>query len=744
MRLIAAGLLLLVPSQSENPPLWVGIASSPAGDAPAVEGRAWPAALRVDDVTPGGPAEKGGLRRGDWIVSIDGRDLPAEERLRALREAITSKKAGAILELGIVRDGIEGLPAGPVEAHVREKGELTLRRRISRIDLRVVLEPRPSGIGGSKTIPERSGPARPVCAEETLAMTLGKQKGLDASIADLRQRLAGLHRSADRFRLARCAQVHRDPFQAPAITSVERLDPASAADWLDVDVAACAPMKTGLSWDAHLAQLTARLQEVRRLRDRAFAGLDAAEQAFIDANLDGLAGRFAEELYLESDPDRERWSRHARVLALAARVDFGALFQAAAELWAVADPDYLEEFRFALEGEWERRGRPGGVFIEEETAIGRLVVAGHERTWHRAEAALIIDLGGDDFYSNRSGLLQIDFSGDDSYEATAAWAQGSGRMGCALLVDVAGDDQYVGDRWAQGSAALGAGLLWDLEGDDTYRGGTFVQAAALWGIGLLRDDAGRDRYEAHHLSQGVGMPGGAGWLADASGDDAYYSKGTKPTGYGDAGIFDSWSQGCGVGFRQHQSGGVGLLWDGSGRDRYEAGNFSQGGGYYYGVGLLRDASGDDRYIGSRYNQGFSAHQAVGIFEDYAGNDRYETRQGVAQGLAWDQSVTWFIDHGGDDSYDGGEFFSQAAVAHNAITVFVDAGGKDRYRYEPGQAKTGGNDYHGGGSLGLFIDAGGGDDDYGDPARNNTVLHVAGDGFACDLPGAIDSGKLPGP
>ena len=35
-----------------------------------------------------------------------------------------------------------------------------------------------------------------------------------------------------------------------------------------------------------------------------------------------------------------------------------------------------------------------------------------------------------------------------------------------------------------------------------------------------------------------------------------------------------------------QSGGVALLYDGGGKDRYEAGNFSQGGGYYFGIGML--------------------------------------------------------------------------------------------------------------------------------------------------------------
>ena len=44
------------------------------------------------------------------------------------------------------------------------------------------------------------------------------------------------------------------------------------------------------------------------------------------------------------------------------------------------------------------------------------------------------------------------------------------------------------------------------------------------------------------------MPGGAGWLIDSAGNDRYYSKGKRATNYGEAGIFDSWSQGSAVGF----------------------------------------------------------------------------------------------------------------------------------------------------------------------------------------------------
>lgn len=313
-----------------------------------------------------------------------------------------------------------------------------------------------------------------------------------------------------------------------------------------------------------------------------------------------------------------------------------------------------------------------------------------------------------------------------------------GLLGVGILLDAAGDDSYVALRLAQGAAYLGVGLLVDEEGDDTYRGHALVQGAGLFGAGLLVDRDGDDRYEAHVLAQAVGMPGGAGLLADRRGDDRYYAKGTHPTSYGTPGVFEGWSQGCGVGFRTLASGGFALLHDGGGRDRFEAGNFSQGGGYYYGLGVLcAGGDEDDLYVGSRYAQGFAAHQAVGAFVDEGGGDRYVTRHAVGQGLAWDECVSLFVDESGDDVYDGGDSFSQGASAHNSIAVFWDRRGADRYLSPPSLGQAGGNDYHGGTSLSVFIDEGGDRDTYAGAPIEGAPAHAAGEhGIVADLPGTL--------
>ena len=70
------------------------------------------------------------------------------------------------------------------------------------------------------------------------------------------------------------------------------------------------------------------------------------------------------------------------------------------------------------------------------------------------------------------------------------------------------------------------------------------------------------------------------------------------------------------------AGGMGLLLDIAGHDRYQSANFSQGHGYFFGVGLLLDLDGDDEYQAARYGHGSSAHYGVALFNDRHGDDRY--------------------------------------------------------------------------------------------------------------------------
>jgi hypothetical protein len=102
-----------------------------------------------------------------------------------------------------------------------------------------------------------------------------------------------------------------------------------------------------------------------------------------------------------------------------------------------------------------------------------------------------------------------------------------------------------------------------------------------------------------------------------------------------------------------------------------------------------------------------------------------------------------MDDAGNDRYEGGFFLSQGGSAHNGFALFYDGGGEDSYRIERGiPANAGPNDYHGGPSVSVFVDAGGQPNVY--PDLRDGVAFVPSRGIAlsgehsvfADLPAAV--------
>jgi hypothetical protein len=129
-----------------------------------------------------------------------------------------------------------------------------------------------------------------------------------------------------------------------------------------------------------------------------------------------------------------------------------------------------------------------------------------------------------------------------------------------------------------GAARFGVGLLLDLAGNDTYDGYAFVQGAALAGVGALIDREGRDQYACFYEAQGFGAVKGFGLLLDALGDETYTAHPT-PVEFPSPQTAErnvSMAQGAGYGRRADYSdgrswaGGVGMLIDVQGNDRYTA------------------------------------------------------------------------------------------------------------------------------------------------------------------------------
>ncbi|HEX7602940.1 MAG TPA: hypothetical protein VF316_15090, partial [Polyangiaceae bacterium] len=372
--------------------------------------------------------------------------------------------------------------------------------------------------------------------------------------------------------------------------------------------------------------------------------------------------------------------------------------------------------------------------VDLETPFGPIVLRGKDADTYlpgdaAERSAFLLDTGGNDVYRvptatatmDRPVSVSVDLGGDDTYAYVEKPAtgddvghrlpsdgagragrtlsrvgrQGSALLGIALLYDLgAGKDTYRSLAVSQGVGIFGVGVLFDEGGDDTYAAEVLVQGSAAWGIGLLLDKAGNDSYLAYAEAQGFGFTQGVGAIVDEAGDDTYYTDPGHPDVGGDVLYANgqlpgkantSIAQGCGFGHRPDSpepgyqfAGGMGILRDASGKDKYATGVFGQASSFAMGMGFLLEGGGDDVYEGLWYVQGANAHTSIALFHDRGGNDQYNPTFPIAStsiGVGHDYSAAIHYDEGGNDTYRGPNLALGCGNA-NGVGVMVVAGGTD--------------------------------------------------------------------
>ncbi len=368
------------------------------------------------------------------------------------------------------------------------------------------------------------------------------------------------------------------------------------------------------------------------------------------------------------------------------------------------------------------------------------------REAYRGPIALLVDTGGDDTYRIAAGAnagpeqavaVCVDLAGDDQYlyperpdpndegllPSDAAgrlpvgefpgqvlpWGaasfseqgrQGSGRMGVGALVDLGGGaDVYRSLRFSQGAAAAGVGLLFDDGGDDLYEAEAASQGAATFGWGLLLDGGGADHYRTWTQGQGFGGPRGVGALVDWAGDDEYLAEPGAagepllyPSVEGISNTQASHSQGAALGYRHPEegsrfnlAGGLGILRDRAGTDRYRAGSLAQGMGLWWGMGVLADRGGADEYGLRSLGQAWGGNFGLGLLFDGGGDDAYGLlpdeeplrRAQSLLGSASDWGLGFFVDEWGADRYRA-PWASLGAAVGNGLAIFIERAGADHY------------------------------------------------------------------
>ncbi len=422
-------------------------------------------------------------------------------------------------------------------------------------------------------------------------------------------------------------------------------------------------------------QLEDILKQTSEYLSDAFTSLSINEELFFVNYAGNLQRSLSSGELLAFDPDINRKNTNIRLFSIASKINYSKLNQAFSYLLKLIEAQRMNQYL--------------NLNYSQKTIItspfGEIVFGTRGNDKHIVKpGSLIIDPAGNDSYFPQQSSTQsnyqkstviIDLAGNDHYLATSdpgtPYGISGAILGLSLLVDQQGNDRYDGKHWSQGSAFAGISLLNDQHGNDSYNAESLSQATALFGIGLLLDNQGDDLYHINHHGQALGLPYGLGILLDQQGNDDYQMSKTINSAYSIPDSFQSWGQATGMGFRYILPGGIGLLVDKQGSDNFQAGEFAQGGGYYYGLGLLLNAGNDnDSYQGYRYNAGFSAHQAIGAFIDAGGNDRYQSYGTAMAGLAWDQSLSLFIDQKGDDNYILGDF-SFGAQAIKSISLFYN-------------------------------------------------------------------------
>lgn len=435
------------------------------------------------------------------------------------------------------------------------------------------------------------------------------------------------------------------------------------------------------------------------------AALELAEAGLHQCQAEGrlrAPARAAEEFFVEAWGGTSRYRNHPtgvqrEFLEHAASIDLPCVHAQTEALLGT-----LEELLPGLKASTKKLPASGGNLLNIETSLGPIVVGGLGTDKHSQDAALLIDPGGDDAWSNNAGSnlglrsplsVAIDLGGNDSYSCERSYCQGAGYGGVGILIDVGeGNDDYFAGSQAQGAGFLGVGVLWDQGGDDAYQADSYGQGAGTLGLGLLLDGGGNDRAVIRARGQGFGATGGLGILSDLSGNDQ------RRLGLSAApvhGPLSGGGQGGAWGTRSFPwlgtpslHGGVGLLYDRAGSDGYYARAFGQGAAWFLSMGLLLDRAGDDHYIAEWFGQGAGIHLAAGLLLDGGGSDVYEGTNTV-QAAAMDRSLGVLWDRGKEnDTYrvapvggalqkelGGGQAWARQA---HALAVLVDEGGDDNY------------------------------------------------------------------
>lgn len=642
--------------------------------------------VQVAGVIDRTPAEEAGLKEGDVILSLNG--IPTcstgEDVITAFRALVEKQAVGSIVALDVLRDD----------------RRLNMTVRVSAMPIHAQREASHDEIG---QCPERDSMlANILRTQDERIRYVRTMTGLYEKSIAVHNPGAADEKESHPLQLSEVTYMMRHPLSAGEVArelTHKIVSPLHKKDWstggviheaarlIDLEVG-----ETEKPAEISFFALLRIMGETKSNVERALSNLTMEEKSL-------LQGKALNPW------DDNTWND---ILRISMKINRAQLLDSFSPLLSFLTGDNLSLLKEDLINRFGQNSGP--ILHEAMTPLGKVIVGGPGPNIYREDAALILDLGGDDLYLNnaggtRSGIpiaLVIDWEGNDRYLSKESFSHGAGLLGGGFLIDMGGDDTFVSLDGSQGGGFWGVGVLYHGEGNSTYTARSYCQGVGQMGIGLLIDHRGNTRYLCMYSGQGLGLFGGAGILIDEGGNDFYQLGGLTPDFRDPLKATVSMGQGFGQGIRPEKGihgvpGGIGMLIDEGGDDTYIADYFAQGSSYYYGLGILDDRDGNDHYISGRYAQGAGIHSSVGVLLDRKGSDFYYASVGVAQGMGHDFGVGYFEDDEGRDQYWGGTLV-QGAATNGSMGVFIDLEEDDQNAF-----LTNGQGYsEGKNSLGIMI------------------------------------------
>ncbi len=274
------------------------------------------------------------------------------------------------------------------------------------------------------------------------------------------------------------------------------------------------------------------------------------------------------------------------------------------------------------------------------------LVGGDDRDINLDGAAVVIVCGARPtlrFAGNRGPATAIVCAGDGAQfrELPAAI------FGVQVVFACGRGNTFLSTGEGGGAAHSGVSLIHCGRGGNRFDGRSFCQGAADAGVAIVAVRGSGNVFLCDERAQGYGGPGGFGAIVGLKGGDSFEARVDpigRPAQDHDPESSISLAQGVGAGFRSPERpeddlpGGIGLVVEGGGKNRFKCGIFGQGAGYLFGVGAVVVNGPNNIFHGDWYCQGAAAHMAAGCLLDRGGAGEFRLELNHGQGAGNDRSI----------------------------------------------------------------------------------------------------------